>query len=163
MFSFFAPYKYGIEILGIVILLAIIAYFSHQFLLSEQKMGYDKAMSEVKEKQLAQEQFARAREAQLMNQLEAAQNAATLREQQIKALSAALANSSNSLRDTAAAINSSLPTASADASRSAAITAINLFADCQGKYGQMAEIADRHANDVKTLSDAWPKNSEEKK
>lgn len=38
-----------------------------------------------------------------------------------------------------------------------AATVEELFAECAGAYQGMARTADGHANDVKTLSDAWPK------
>lgn len=34
----------------------------------------------------------------------------------------------------------------------------NVFKSCAGRYQELGAAADDHANDVKTLSDAWPKD-----
>lgn len=150
-------YSLYAKIAGFVALAVGILYGTHVFLNHERKLGYDKAVAEYTAKQVLAEQAARAKEAQLSTKLEEAQNAATLREQHIKTIATKLAATSNSLRDAISASRRSLPTATVDAARNTADAALSIFGECQAKYGEMAENADRHASDVKTLEDAWPK------
>jgi hypothetical protein len=86
-----------------------------------------------------------------------AQNAATLRN---KTLQVAVTNAGAvavSLRDEIATIRRSLPGLAADAARQRADAVAAVLADCSREYAGMAATADRHASDVKTLMDAWPK------
>lgn len=44
-----------------------------------------------------------------------------------------------------------------DASINTAIAAIDILKRCGKEYAGLAEVADRHVNDIKTISEAWPK------
>lgn len=46
---------------------------------------------------------------------------------------------------------------SADASLAAATTATGLLNQCAAEYQALGERCDRHVNDIKTLTEAWPK------
>jgi hypothetical protein len=99
----------------------------------------------------------RAMESSLNQKIIEAQNAATLRNKSLQVAAARSAATANSLRDDIAAIQRSLPDLAADAVRERADAVAAVLADCTDRYAGMAATADRHASDVKTLIDAWPK------
>ena len=123
----------------------------------EQNIGYQKAVAEYNVKLLAAKEVADKREQELSAQVQEAQANGLKREETIKALAAAVGKSSDSLRNTANAIRLGLPLATVEAARTAADAFAAVFSECQGRYGSLAEKADGHANDVRTLEEAWPK------
>lgn len=151
-----AKYIPVIELIAVVLLLGGFAWGTHWWNDRQQQIGYDRAQAEYAAKALLAEQKARATETELRKQLEDAQNAATQREQVIRSTAAAASAASVSLRDTLTTIRNGVPTATVEALRNATVALTDVFGDCQAKYRGLAEKADRHASDVKTLSDAWP-------
>jgi hypothetical protein len=134
------------------------AFFACRYILKqERELGYNQAVAEFKAKAFVAETAARNKETQLLKQIQEAQNATVIREQEIKRLSTALAVSDHQLRNTTTAIRNTLPSISCDAARRTAATALTVFEGCEGKYTEMAENATGHASDVITLMDAWPK------
>jgi hypothetical protein len=109
------------------------------------------------EQQAAQAALARVEsENRWKKEKEDAEKDAAARESKIAAdLSAAVA-AARRLRDANAALQSRL----ADAPRSAAVDAAaaigELLGTCTEEYRDMADKADRHASDVRTLTAAWP-------
>lgn len=156
MFSFLVPYKLFLQILVIGAVIAGLAYVIHAFLAAERTIGYQKAVGEYTAKQIDAEQTARATEQKLTKQVEDAQNAANLREQDIKKMSVDLATTNRKLRDTTLSVRSKLSTDSCDTVRKAADAALTVFSECTREYTAMAENATGHASDVITLIDAWP-------
>lgn len=152
-----APYKLLFECLAFLAIIAAISFGVHKFLSYEQQIGYEKAVAVYTAQALKDTEAARLREQALAKQLQDAQNDAIIREQKINALASALSSATGSLRNTTRDLLGSLPTATAEAARKTAAAFATVFSDCQGKYAGMAEVADRHASDVKTLNDAWPK------
>ena len=127
------------------------------FIKHEQGIGYQKAVAEYNVKLLAAKEAADKREQELSAQVQEAQANGLKREETIKALAAAVGKSSDSLRNTANAIRLGLPLATVEAARTAADAFATVFTDCQRRYADVAEKADGHANDVRTLEEAWPK------
>ena len=78
------------------------------------------------------------------------------RETVIKTLAASSAASAAGLRDTINAIKASNSAVTIETLINRANTAGDLLGDCAARYRSVAEKADRHANDARTLSDAWP-------
>lgn len=97
------------------------------------------------------------RTAELTKQVEDARNDATKREIDNRRAAAGARAERDGLRDELAAIRKSLPNLADDAVRERADTLANVLGHCSREYQSLAERADRHASDVKTLSDAWPK------
>lgn len=95
-------------------------------------------------------------EAEWTKTVEDARNDATIREQAIRRDAAGARSELDGLRDELAAIRQSLPDLADDAVRQRADTVARLFGECAREYQELAERADRHASDVKTLSEAWP-------
>lgn len=127
------------------------------FIKHEQNIGYQKAVAEYTVKLLEAKEAADKREQELTTQVQEAQANGLKREETIKALAAAVGKSSDSLRTTANAIRLGLPHATVEAARTAADAFAAVFTDCQRRYADVAEKADGHANDVRTLEEAWPK------
>ena len=87
-----------------------------------------------------------------------AQNEAKIREAALRGAAAAAATQSDGLRDDLAAERLRYDQLSRDAVVERAAATSNVLADCSRRYQGMAAIADRHASDVKTLIEAWPKS-----
>ena len=128
----------------------------NRFLDYEQSIGYDRAVAEYNVKLLAAKEAADKREQELTTQVQEAQANGLKREETIRTLAAAVGKSSDSLRNTANAIRIGLPNATVEAARTAADAFATVFTDCQRRYADVAEKADGHANDVRTLEEAWP-------
>ena len=126
------------------------------FIKHEQGIGYQKAVAEYTVKLLEAKEKADKREQELTTQVQEAQANGLKREETIKALAAAVGKSSDSLRHTADTIRLGLPNATVQAARTAADAFAAVFTECQGRYGALAEKSDGHANDVRTLEEAWP-------
>lgn len=84
-------------------------------------------------------------------------NAARRRENQNRAAAAAARAESDRLRDDLAAATAQLPGLAGDALRDRAATLGELLGLCAAEYQGMAGKAQRHADDVRTLTEAWPK------
>lgn len=106
----------------------------------------------------AAKELGRLRERDYNHNLQQATANATLRDQTIRTLAAGSASASNSLRDTLAAIGRGAPDATADALRQSTTALAAVLDECQSRYRELAEKADRHASDTLTLQQAWPKN-----
>lgn len=99
----------------------------------------------------------REREQAYVDHLRKAENEANQRETALRAAAAAAERANRGLRDDLARIAAGMPTASADACRQTALAALAVFGHCADEYRSLAEVADRHASDVRTLTEAWPK------
>ena len=141
-------------LIAAVIAAAVVAW--NHFLDYEQNIGYQKAVAEYTVKLLEAKEAADRREQELTTQVQEAQANGLKREETIKALAAAVGKSSDSLRNTANAIRLGLPHATVEAARTAADAFAAVFTDCQRRYVEVARAADGHANDVRTLEEAWP-------
>lgn len=127
------------------------------FIKHEQNVGYQKAVAEYNVKLIEAKERADKRERELTAQVKEAQDNGLKREETIRTLAAAVGKSSDSLLNTANAIRLGLPNATVEAARTAADAFAAVFTDCQRRYADVAEKADGHANDYRTLSEAWPK------
>ena len=87
-----------------------------------------------------------------------AQNDAKIREAGLRSAADAAAAESGGLRDDLAAMRGKYDQLSRDAliERDLAVGAV--LTECTARYQGMASKAERHASDVRTLVDAWPKS-----
>lgn len=157
MFLLFAKYKGMLRSCLLITIIAAAYYGFHYLMQQQRELGYQTAITECTAKRLVAEQTARAKEIKLSKQIEDAEHAATIRTQENKKLSVSLAVTNRKLRDTTTAMRSELPSDSIEAIRQTADAVLTVFGECTGEYTAMAENATGHANDVVTLSDAWPK------
>lgn len=100
---------------------------------------------------------ARDKERAYQTQLKEAQDDFIRRQNRLLADAASARAESVRLRDTLADIRRKLPGLTESAVREYADIASIVFDECQGKYIELAEQADRLDNDRQTLIDAWPK------
>lgn len=101
-----------------------------------------------------------AREEERANQerINYALKEANLRSQK-NALAAAAANRTvDSLRDQLTTARAGLPQSTCEAARNYAATLGDVFGSCTARLTELAEKADGHASDAKTLEQAWPEN-----
>lgn len=101
----------------------------------------------------AAESAARIKEQGWINTLEEARNAAQKRETENRRAADAARAAAGSLRVTIDALRARL---AATPGTQPAATGLDLLARCADEYRSLAEIADRHANDARTLTEAWP-------
>jgi len=100
---------------------------------------------------------ARATESRRFTNVQEAQNAATKRAQIARADADRARSELDRLRNDISATRGGVPGESPGACTVRADSAGELLAQCAGAYLSMAGIADRHANDARTLIEAWPK------
>lgn len=153
----FAPYKLALEIIVFGALAAFTVASVHQFLEHERQMGRDEVQMRWDKQVAIDKDAAQKRERELQTQVDKAQENATNREQTIRTLAASSASTSNSLRDTIAALRNSLPTATADAARNAASAYGDILTECEGRRREVAEEAERLNSEKRLLIEAFPK------
>ena len=145
--------KYALTALAIVAALSgLWGYGLHQ-----HGLGYSKAQNEYTQKALIASDVARKREFNLQYQLQEAQNEARNRETALIAAADSARSERDGLRDELTAIANRLSTASADSLRRYASTANSVLRECTDRYSELAQKADKHANDALMLQQAWPK------
>ena len=146
-----------VEALAALALLIGVCFGIHTFLEHERDIGYQRAVAEYTAKEAQAKDAARLHEQDMQKQLQEARDAATQRDQTIRDAAAAASASATSLHDALSALRNRVPGATADALGKSVTTLTTVLDDCQATYRSMAEVSDRHASDVKTLTDAWPK------
>lgn len=105
----------------------------------------------------AAEETARLIERANTKRLEDARNEATKREAAVRRDADGARSAADGLRDELADLRRQLPDLSADSGRQRAAALADVLQQCADEYRGLAEKADRHASDVQTLTDAWPK------
>jgi len=98
----------------------------------------------------------RQREQSMLQQVQKAQYDAAQRETALRAAADAASASAGSLRNDLAAVRGRLSAATAEACRATASASLELLGTCADEYRGVAEAADRHASDTRTLIEAWP-------
>ena len=137
--------------------LAAAVFLWNRFLDHQQSIGYDRAVAEYNVKLIAAKDAADKETARLTLQLKEAQDGQAKRDQTIRATAAAAASASTGLLNALDTIRNSVSGATTDALRHTATTLANVFGECQDRYRSVAEKADRHSSDSRTLMEAWPK------
>lgn len=102
---------------------------------------------------------ARAAQLTIDTTYQEALNAARTREVSLRRERDAARTESDGLREQSLDAARRLADAPPAAVREYAATAGELFADCGRSYQELASTADGHAADVRTLIEAWPRNS----
>lgn len=152
-----SPYLWLVKIVGAALVVLGIWYGLHRWNTSQQQLGYDRAVGEYKTKKATADQAALVKERTMRKTVEDAQNAATERENKLRADYAAAHAAALGLRRTVADLRGQLATATVEACRATADAALAVFGECEAEYRTVAEAAAGHASDVETLSEAWPK------
>lgn len=122
----------------------------------QQQIGYERAQGEHAKLELQRQEYSAKIEAlQKDNVLKAEENA-TKREQDVRAIVAAGSVSADRLRGAVDAIRAGSNSATIETLRATNAALATVFQDCSTRYRTMGEVADGHANDVRTLTEAWP-------
>ena len=100
---------------------------------------------------------ARAQESARFKGVQDAQAAAQTRAQVARRDADRARSELDRMRDTLSATRGGVPGESTAACTVRADAAADVLAQCAAAYLSMAGIADRHANDARTLIEAWPK------
>jgi hypothetical protein len=145
---------YGI---GAALALSAATYAVHSYNEGLREQGREEIRKQVADAQKAAEALAREKEAFWRAQTDEARKNATERDTTIRSLAAAAGNSSNSLRDYLASLSRQAPGASSEANAKSTIALAAVLSDCQTRYRELAEKADRHVSDIKTMQESWPK------
>jgi hypothetical protein len=87
-------------------------------------------------------------------------NAARDRESSLRADLVAVRDASQRLRDQQADAATRIATTPTSTLADYTITLSAVFEDCRAAYAGMGEVAQRHADDARTLIEAWPVNQE---
>jgi len=153
---FTLPWKLILELLAVTAILTAIGYAFHTFCEHEREIGRNEIRVADAQAFAAQKAASDKETASLTAQRDAALAAGVNREKLINNLSASSTATVGSLRDTIATISRGVPSDTIETLRTTVTTLSSVFGDCTTKYRAMAETADRHANDQKTLSDAYP-------
>ena len=98
----------------------------------------------------------RKTEGEINAKYQSALNSARDRERDLRADVAALRDAAQGLRAQHAEAMRRIAQAPADAVREYAATVSDVFGECQARYAEVAEAAQRHSDDVRTLIEAWP-------
>ena len=152
----FAPYKLLAELAVIGALALYGAYEIHVFLLHERELGAQAIQAAWDKQKAADEKAAQEKEALWTTQIQEANGHANQRDETIRVLADATGNANLRLRDALAAIRASVPSATPETLGKTVTTLSAVLQECTGRYRELAEKADRHASDVKTLEEAWP-------
>lgn len=148
----------GLKALGVLAAIGALWWGIHTLDQSRQQIGYDRRVSEDNADLIKAQAAALATERELNRKLEDARNEATKRDQVITRHAVAAGTAAGQLRIALDTINRSrLPGDPAGPSDQRTGTLAELLGDCADRYRDVAEKADRHASDVRTLSEAWPK------
>lgn len=143
-------------LIACAVLAGLLLVGKHYYDAGQQQIGYDRAAGEYQTKLRAAERTAREKETEWTQQKEEATHAATQRETELRATVRTTAAAADSLRNTISDLRQRLAGDTVDACRVRAAACYDVFGKCAERYREMAERADRHASDVKTLSEAWP-------
>lgn len=95
--------------------------------------------------------------AALQSQVVKAQNEAKKRETDLRAAAAAAGAESDGLRDDLARLRDELAGATDEARTDRALAIAGVLSQCAARHQDLAQRCDRHVNDVRTLMEAWPK------
>lgn len=150
----FVPLPYRLVLAGLLVI-ALIG-FGWVKGADHVQSRWDKAKTEQLQAALAADQAARDKERSMQQKLNEAQNAAIEREKALRADYAAVHAAARGVRDTVTALRGQLAAASPEACHATADAALAVFGECADRYRAVAEAADGHASDVRTLSEAWP-------
>jgi len=126
-----------------------------------QSWRYTGQITQIKAEQLeavnAATREARATESRRFTNVQEAQNAAQKRAQTARLDADRARTELDRLRDELASTRGGVPGESTAACAVRADAGADVLAQCAAAYLSMAGIADRHANDARTLIEAWPK------
>lgn len=149
-------YKRAAIVVAILLVVVALVAYGRGLGINEGRVELYKARAEWQAQATAAEAANRDKEQQTHADYEAAISKGIEREKALRTDLDAARAAAGGLRDTVTALRGSLSAASSEAARLTADAALAVFSECAARYGTVAELADRHANDAETCHDAWP-------
>ena len=125
--------------------------------LDRTEIAFEKYQGQVEQQAVEARRAALDKEQFWNQEVENARINAQTRESRLKRDAANAQSAVVGLRNELGSLQARLATSSCDACTATAATLGVLLAQCAEDYRAMAEVADRHASDVQTLTEAWPK------
>lgn len=154
-----APYMGLIRLLAVGAAIAGVVWGIHALDQSRQQIGYDRRVAEDNAALLTAQEDARTKEQELNTKLEVARNEATQRQIESRRAADAARTASDRLRVALDTIRTTgnVPGNTGSAGPDTTATLAELLGVCTERYRSLAEKAVGHTNDVRTLSQGWPR------
>lgn len=152
--------NYWLELAAFIVAVAIgfgLAWQIQGTRLDRTEIAFEKYQGQVEQQAIEDRRAALDKEKFWLQEIENARINAQTREAKLKKDVAAAQSTVGGLRHDLDTLQARLATSSCATCVSAAATLGDLLGQCSEDYRAMAEIADRHAIDVQTLTIAWPK------
>lgn len=143
-------------ILAVILTFAVLVWWN-RFIASVEQRGYDKAVGEYAVKRAESIAEAATETAAKIAAKDAAIEEGVEREKELRRLMAVGAAANAGMRHTINNLRSGLLGQSNQTCANTGNALAAVLEECVGRYLAVAEVADRHASDAKTLSEAWPK------
>ena len=157
MLSLLGPYKYVVDFLVIAGLVGLAAFGVHKYNSYQQDIGAARVQDQWDRAVILAKDAQRQREIQFQKEKDDAVAQAAKSTQAANAAAASATQSGRVLQSTIETILARSSTDTADANRKYTAALAAVLTECTGAYREMAHTADGHANDVQTLTGAWPK------
>ena len=152
--------SYWLEIAAIVAAVAVgfgIAWNLQGIRIASLEAESSRYRAEVELNAIAAKRAAMDRENHWRMEVENARINAKAREMRLKKDVAAAQSAVSGLRNDLATLRARLATSPEDACINTAAALGELLGQCGEAYQSMAEVADGHVNDIRTLTESWPK------
>ena len=133
------------------------AWYIQSIRIDKAETAHLRYAAEVEQNAVAARRAALDKEGFWRQEIENARINAQSREARLKRDAANAQSAVVGLRNDLSALRSRLATSTEASCLAAADSIGGLLAQCAEDYRAMAEVADRHASDVQTLIEAWPK------
>ena len=133
------------------------AWYIQSIRIDKAEAAHLRYAAEVEQNAVAAKRAALDKEGFWRQEIENARINAQSREARLKRDAANAQSAVVGLRNDISALRARLATSTDETVLNAAASIGALFVRCADEYRAMAEIADRHASDVQTLIEAWPK------
>lgn len=143
-----------IKALIVSAILGAVAWKVDSYLDSVEQRGYDRAVSEYRMKLIEAQNDAIAERNRLQGLVDAAIKGRSEREKTIQKSAAATGALVAGVRNELDAIRDGLSIATIDALRHSTATLSVVFGECTERYSGLAEKADRHASDIRAMTES---------
>lgn len=150
------PTSLLIRIGAVLALVLGLLFMGHRYIEGEREEARAEVRAEWAAHKAADKALADQIERNWRTKYDAAISQGAEREKTHRTHARAAAAAVDSLRDTNDQLQQRIATASTEAARAYATTYQTVFTECVRAYQGVAEQADGHANDVRTLTEAWP-------
>lgn len=157
MFDFLKPYVGVVQAVSIIAI--ALAIFGAGYHVRDLRADRDAAQAELAHNKamLRAAEAAIEKTTSLNQAVKDAQDAARNREPTLRAAADSAGRAADSLRQQLADNQRRMSRLAANAVAEYAATVSAVLSECADDYRGMAQAADAHASDVRTLMDAWPK------